>query len=126
MEMNAELTANVLENLLKHGRYNIPTRNAMENAVRLLKQRWIDVKDQLPEKFERVVVLVYGHDVIVPMNGETMEDAIRRVSNMKRTTLAYYCAEGWIDGDGYPMITKPSFWMRLPDPPERDIREGRK
>ena len=125
MEMNAELTANVLENLLKHGRYNIPTRNAMENAVRLLKQRWIDVKDQLPEKFERVVVLVYGHDVIIPMNGETMEDAIRRISNMKRTTLAYYCNEGWIDGDGYPMIVKPSFWMRLPDPPERDIREGR-
>lgn len=38
MEMNAEATWKVMENLLKHGKYNIVTRNAMENAVRLLKQ----------------------------------------------------------------------------------------
>ena len=38
MEMSAEATVAVLENLLKHGKYNIVTRNAMENAVRLLKQ----------------------------------------------------------------------------------------
>ena len=126
MEMNAELTANVLENLLKHGRYNIPTRNAMENAARLLKTRhWISVKDQLPEKYERVIVLVYGHDVIYRLDGETQEDAIKRVSNMKRTGLAYICEEGWIDADGYPMIVKPSFWMRLPEAPERNIMEGR-
>lgn len=34
--MNHELTASVLANLLKHGKFNLPTRNAMENAVRLL------------------------------------------------------------------------------------------
>lgn len=38
MEMNAETTWKVMENLLKYGKYNIVTRNAMENAVRLLKQ----------------------------------------------------------------------------------------
>ena len=38
MEMSAEATIAVMENLLKYGKYNIPTRNAMENAVRLLKE----------------------------------------------------------------------------------------
>ena len=36
MEMSREMTAQVLENILKHGRFNIPTRNAIENAVRHL------------------------------------------------------------------------------------------
>lgn len=36
--MSAEVTWKVMENLLKHGKYNIVTRNAMENAVRLLKE----------------------------------------------------------------------------------------
>lgn len=38
MEMSAELTAEVLENILRHGKFNIPTRNAMENAVRILRE----------------------------------------------------------------------------------------
>ena len=38
MEMSAEATIAVMENLLKYSKYNIPTRNAMENAVRLLKE----------------------------------------------------------------------------------------
>ena len=38
MEMSAEATIAVMENLLKYGKYNIVTRNAMENAVRLLKE----------------------------------------------------------------------------------------
>lgn len=37
MEMSHELTASVLENAMKHGKFNIPLRNAIENAVRLLK-----------------------------------------------------------------------------------------
>lgn len=37
MEMDAECTVSVMENLLAHGKFNIPTRNAMENAVRLLR-----------------------------------------------------------------------------------------
>lgn len=47
MEMNAEATWKVMENLLKHSKYNIVTRNAMENAVRLLKEqeaKWVEDK----------------------------------------------------------------------------------
>ena len=37
MEMSQELTADVLANALKHGKFNIPLRNAIENAVVHLK-----------------------------------------------------------------------------------------
>lgn len=37
MEMSQELTASVLENALKHGKFNLPLRNAIENAVVHLK-----------------------------------------------------------------------------------------
>ena len=39
MEMSAEATIAIMENILEHDKkLNIPTRNAMENAVRLLKK----------------------------------------------------------------------------------------
>lgn len=38
MEMTAEATANILDNLLQHWKFNVMTTNAIENAVRLLKQ----------------------------------------------------------------------------------------
>ena len=44
MEMSAEATIAVMENLLKYGKYNIVTRNAMENAVRLLKEQSIQIE----------------------------------------------------------------------------------
>lgn len=46
MEMSAELTAAVLENILRHGKFNIPTRNAMENAVRILREDACLLKEQ--------------------------------------------------------------------------------
>ena len=39
IEMSAECTIAIMENILEHDKkINIPTRNAMENAVRLLKE----------------------------------------------------------------------------------------
>ena len=46
MEMSAEATIAIMENLLKYGKYNIVTRNAMENAVRLLKEMQGEKKDE--------------------------------------------------------------------------------
>ena len=39
MNMDRQTTVSVIENLLKHGRFNTVTRNAMENAVRLLNEQ---------------------------------------------------------------------------------------
>ena len=39
IEMSAEATIAIMENILEHDKkLNIPTRNVMENAVRLLKE----------------------------------------------------------------------------------------
>ena len=38
IEMTVEATAQILENLIAHGAFNAMTRNAIENAVRLLKK----------------------------------------------------------------------------------------
>ena len=64
MEMNAETTALVLENLLKHGRFNIPTRNAMENAVRLLKQYPVTCVECEKNCSDRC--LMYWNDINTP------------------------------------------------------------
>lgn len=39
IEMTAEATAQILENLIAHGKFNAMTRNAIENAARLLKDQ---------------------------------------------------------------------------------------
>lgn len=45
MEMTAEATAQILDNLLQHGKFNVMTTNAIENAVRLLKEYPVTCKD---------------------------------------------------------------------------------
>lgn len=47
IEMSAEATIAIMENILEHDKkLNIPTRNAMENAVRLLKEMEGEKKDE--------------------------------------------------------------------------------
>lgn len=81
--------------------------------------KWISCDEREPEKYELVIVLIYGHDVIIQQDGETLEDAIRRTMNKCHTSCGYLGGEGWCDPEGYPMIIKPSYWMKIPDPPER-------
>ena len=121
MDMNKRTTVSVLENLLKHGKQNIPTRNAMENAVRLLKAapEWVSCDECQPEFHETVFCLIFGHDVIVQKEGETLEDAIRRTMNVSYTRVGFMGSDGWYDTDGYPMMIRPSYWMKIPDAPER-------
>lgn len=44
MEMSQKLTAEVLENALKHGKFNIPLRNAIENAIVHLKPVPVEIE----------------------------------------------------------------------------------
>lgn len=69
MEMSAEVTISVLENLIKHGRHNIPTKNAMENAVRLLKDKngkWVSISEYGYGKGEQCSKCGYIHFGSVP------------------------------------------------------------
>ena len=84
-----------------------------------MKSEWIPVTDRMPEKETLVIVAVYENDIIIPENGETVEDAIRRIrTEIVRTTMGFVGSDGWYDCDGYPMVIAPSYWMPLPEPPK--------
>jgi hypothetical protein len=89
---------------------------------------WIPVGDGLPEKGRMVLAAVCGHDVIHQMDGESLEDAIRRTRREVRyVTTGYLDEDGFWNGpDGFPMVVYPSCWMPLPEPPEveDDVRDG--
>lgn len=86
---------------------------------------WISVKDRLPERFKTVLVAVFGHDLIVQRDGETLEDAINRTFKIVRyvTTGSIDETDDWNGSDGYPMMVQPSYWMPLPEPPKEEHDE---
>lgn len=95
----------------------------MRDALETLKaQEWISVKDKLPEQYETVLVAVFGHDVIVQQEGETLVDAIRRTRRTVRyVTTGSVDEDGdWNGPDGFPMIVRPAYWMSLPEPPKEE------
>lgn len=80
------------------------------------EQQWIPVAERLPEEYDVVIVTVVGSDIIMKLDGETIEDTIKRIGRMRSVTLGFICSDGWYGADGYPMIIEPSVWMPLPKP----------
>ena len=83
---------------------------------------WINCDERMPEEGKLVFGAVYGTDVIIPEEGETVVDAVRRSMYCNpRTKVCQWWgeSEGWLC-DGYPMIVQPRFWMpmEIPEPPE--------
>jgi hypothetical protein len=93
-------------------------------ALRVVKyapavNRWISCEDPLPEPYETVIVAVYGSDMIMPLDGETVHDAIERTRKQGYVTTGSLDDEGFWNGcEGFPMMIAPSFWMPFPDLPE--------
>lgn len=82
-------------------------------------QRWIPVTEALPEAGVEVWVTIKGHDVIRCENGETLEQAIDRISKIRWVTRGYWSEEehGWNDPSfGCPLIVQPIAWMPMPLP----------
>lgn len=76
---------------------------------------WIRVGKALPKKNQRVLVTVRGSDVIVPKDGETIEECIKRQKReIARVEIAFIGSDGWYTDDYFPMIITPSAWMPLP------------
>lgn len=102
----------------------------MEQVIELLQKApvWFDCDEHLPEDGELVITLIYGHDVITVNEGETLKEALERISHYARTSVGFYSEEdgGWCTSDGWPEICTPRFWMPIPDPPEERPDEKEK
>lgn len=89
--------------------------------------KWVLCSDHLPEVGESTKwVTVKGHDVISCRPGETISDAVKRVSNIRWVGQAFYDHEEevWLDpGYGVPLMVQPIAWMDIeyPEPYEGDI-----
>lgn len=89
------------------------------------KDRWIPVSECLPEQNERVIVAIFGSDMIIPNKGETLQDAIARSRKEGYITVGFIGSDGWYGADWFPLMVHPSYWMPkppLPEPPESEVQ----
>lgn len=80
---------------------------------------WIPVSEALPEDGVTVWVTIRGHDVIKCEDGETLEQAIARISRIRWVTQGYWSEEehGWNDPSfGCPLMVQPIAWMPIDTP----------
>jgi hypothetical protein len=79
---------------------------------------WIPVSEALPEDGVTVWVTIRGHDVIRCEDGETLEQAVARISKMRRVSEGFLCEDDktWYNAGGYPMMVQPIAWMQMEVP----------
>lgn len=91
------------------------------------RPRWIPAAERLPECGTEVLAAIYGTDLIVQEDGESLEDAVRRArSGPGRVEMGYLDQDGiWTEIlFGAPMMVLPRYWMPLPEPPKNDEEEN--
>lgn len=79
---------------------------------------WIKCDEQKPPEGTYVFGAVYGWDVIIPEEGETIQDAvIRNMMEHKSVKICQWLGEdeGWWDNYGM-MVVQPLYWMPINRP----------
>ena len=94
--------------------------HAMQELIKMTRG-WTSVGQQeLPEDGVMVWVTIKGHDVIRCEDGETLEQAVARISKMRRVSEGFWCDDDktWYNAGGYPMMVQPVAWMpmEVPEP----------
>ena len=82
---------------------------------------WILCDERLPKEEQMVLTTIRGHDVIIPQEGETLEEAIERIWNdVCYVSIGFIGSDGWYGADGFPEVVHPIAWMPLPKPYKAD------
>ena len=93
--------------------------HAMQELIKRTRG-WTPVEQKLPEDGVTVWVTIRGHDVIRCEEGETLEQAVARISKMRRVSEGFWCEDDktWYNAGGYPMMVQPVAWMpmEVPEP----------
>lgn len=78
---------------------------------------WILCDDHMPEKDVVVWVTIAGSDIVIPQDGESITDCLKRLhKQIRRVKAGFFSDEGWCDTDGWPMIVRPIAWMPYTQP----------
>ena len=95
-------------------------REMLEDMPTIEPHRWTPVSSEsMPDDGVTVWVTIRGHDVIRCEDGETLEQAIARISKIRWVTQGYWSAEehGWNDPSfGCPLMVQPIAWMPIETP----------
>ena len=83
---------------------------------------WISVNEKMPDEGIMVLTAIYGTDVIMPMDGETMEEAVECcLHRPARVSIGFIDQGGyWCGADGWPEVIQPKYWMEMPEPPKEE------
>ena len=85
---------------------------------------WILCDERLPNKHEQVEVVTYGSDILIPDEGESIEECQKRLyREMKTVTIAVLGSDGWYGADGFPMVIRPTWWRPIPEAPDPPVSE---
>lgn len=137
LDADCDILINCEECPLQSGHYNCRSWNHQDEALALIGKDidvpasaddtnvghksggWISCEDRLPEPDTMVIVASYGSDIVIPEDGETVEQCCERLKKERvRVTLGFIGSDGWYDSDYYPMMITPSFWQPIPEPPD--------
>lgn len=80
---------------------------------------WIKCSEQLPNENCMVLICIYGSDLIMTQDGETLAEAVERIRReCVSVTVGFIGSDGWYGEDWMPLMVQPTYWMPLPAAPE--------
>lgn len=88
---------------------------------------WIPCSERIPAPGVVVLTAIYGSDIIVREDGETLEQAVERsFSGPGSVSISFIGGDGlWCDGYyGGPEIIAPTYWMDFPEAPPNPKMKG--
>lgn len=84
----------------------------------MMEKTWVKCSDRLPDNDGCKLVTIWGSDIVMPKDGESVWDAMERQrKEIRYVDTAYYDAENkeWTGEYGFPLIVPPVAWMDFPE-----------